>query len=149
MRLAIVFAFLPLVSAQQAEAPKPVPKKAAAPKGSASAAASYKDLKFPPLRPVEIPKVETRKLPNGMRVFLLENHELPLVSGFALIRVGNLFDPPDKIGLAGLTGTVMRTGGTRQATGDQLDEKLENIAASVESSIGERSEEHTSELQSR
>ena len=33
----------------------------------------------------------------------------------------------------------MRTGGTRDKTGDQLDEQLENIAASVESSIGETS----------
>ena len=33
----------------------------------------------------------------------------------------------------------MRTGGTTAKTGDQLDEELENIAASVESSIGETS----------
>ena len=31
----------------------------------------------------------------------------------------------------------MRTGGTKSKTGDQLDEELENIAASVESSIDE------------
>ena len=37
-------------------------------------------------------------------VYLLENHELPLVSGFALVRTGNLFDPKDKIGLAEVTG---------------------------------------------
>ena len=35
-----------------------------------------------------------------MKVYLLENHELPLVGGFALVRTGNLFDPPDKVGLA-------------------------------------------------
>ena len=78
-------------------------------------------------------------LPNGMKVYLLENHELPLVSGFALVRTGNLFDPKDKIGLAELTGIVMRTGGTKSKTGEQLDEQLENIAASVETSIGESS----------
>lgn len=100
---------------------------------------SYKDLKFPPLKQVEIPKVSTYTLPNGMRLYLLENHELPLVSGFALVRTGNLFDPPDKIGLAGMTGTVLRTGGTKSKTGDELDEELENIAASVESGIGETS----------
>jgi zinc protease len=101
------------------------------------APASYKDLKFPPLRKVEIPGVERYTLPNGMKVYLLEDHELPLVSGFALVRTGNLFDPEDKIGLATMTGMVMRTGGTKKNTGDELDEKLENIAASVESSIGE------------
>jgi zinc protease len=102
---------------------------------------SYKDLKFPPLAPVKIPQVEIYTMPNGMRVYLLENHELPLVSGLALVRTGNLFDPADKIGLATMTGMVMRTGGTRAKTGDQLDQDLENVAASVESSIGETSGE--------
>jgi zinc protease len=96
-------------------------------------------LKYPPLREVKIPDIASFKLPNGIRVYLLENHELPLVSGTALVRTGNLFEPPDKIGLAGLTGSLMRTGGTRVKTGDELDEQLENIAASVESAIGETS----------
>jgi predicted Zn-dependent peptidase len=100
---------------------------------------SYKDLKYPPLAEVKIPEITTFTLANGMKVYLLENHELPLVGGLALVRTGNLFEPADKVGLAQITGTVMRTGGTRAATGDQLDEQLENIAASVESSIGETS----------
>lgn len=109
--------------------------------GSLTALGQGIDLKFPPLRPVTIPKVETYALSNGLRIYLLENHELPLVSGLALVRTGNLFDPADKVGLATLTGTVMRSGGTAAKTGDQLDEELENIAASVESSIGETSGE--------
>lgn len=98
---------------------------------------SYKDLKFPPLKAVTIPHPETFTLPNGMKVFLLENHELPLVSGFALVRTGNLFDPPDKRGLADLTGNVLRSGGTKTKTGDQIDQELEDVAASIESNIGE------------
>ena len=100
---------------------------------------SYKDLKFPPLGKIEIPNVERFTLPNGMKVYLLEDHEVPVISGFALVRTGNLFDPPDKIGLAAMTGMVMRTGGTKKNTGDEIDEKLENIAASVETGIGESS----------
>ena len=99
--------------------------------------ASYKDLKFPPLREIQLPKIEETTLPNGMKVYLLENHELPLVRGTALIRTGNLFDPADKVGLASITGDVIRSGGTTTKTGDQIDEQLENIAASVESSIDE------------
>jgi zinc protease len=104
-------------------------------------AQSPADLKFPPLAPLRIPRVETFALANGMRVYLLEDHELPLVNGLALVRTGNLFDPPDKVGLATLTGMVMRTGGTKARSGDQLDEDLENIAASVESAIDETSGE--------
>ena len=98
---------------------------------------SWQNLKFSPLPQVKIPTPVQFTLPNGMKVFLLENHELPLVSGFALVRTGSLFDPADKKGLAEVTGMVLRSGGTTKATGDQLDESLENIAASVESSIGE------------
>lgn len=100
---------------------------------------SYEDLEYPPLRQVEIPEIVTHTLPNGMKLYLMENHELPLISGFALVRTGNLFDPADKIGLAHFIGEVLRTGGTREETGDQIDEQLENIAASVESGIGETS----------
>jgi zinc protease len=114
---------------------------AARPRASAAAIPSYKELKYPPLKPIQIPDVATFTLPNGMKLYLLENHELPLVRGYALVRTGNLLDPSDKIGLATMTGMVMRTGGTKDKPGDQLDEQLENIAASVESSIDESSGE--------
>lgn len=97
----------------------------------------WKTLKYAPLKPLTFPKVDEFTLPNGMRVLLLEDHELPLIRGIALVRTGNLFDPKDKVGLASVTGSVLRTGGTRSKTGDQIDEELENIAASVESDIGE------------
>ncbi len=98
---------------------------------------SWKDLKYPPLKEIQIPKVEESTLPNGLKIYLLENHELPLIRGLALVRTGNLFDPADKIGLATITGSLIRSGGTAAKTGDQIDEELENIAASVESQIGE------------
>lgn len=104
---------------------------------TASAIPSYKELKYPPLKPIKIPDVATSTLPNGMKLYLLENHELPVVRGVALVRTGNLFDPPDKVGLATITGMVIRSGGTKNKTGDQLDEQLENIAASVETGIDE------------
>jgi len=100
---------------------------------------SYKELKYPPLPPLQVPKPVEFTLSNGIKVFLLEDRELPLVSGGALIRTGNLFDPADKHGVAQLTGEVLRSGGIKAKTGDQIDEDLENVAASVESQIGEGS----------
>jgi zinc protease len=99
----------------------------------------WRELKFPPLRSPEIPNPEEFTLPNGMHVYLLEDHELPLVNGTALVRTGNLFDPANKVGLADITGAVLRSGGTKKLTGDQIDVMLENVAASVESEIGESS----------
>ena len=116
-------------------APRPRPAAAPAP------ATSPRDLKYPPLRPIQAPQAAAFTLPNGMRVFLIEDRESPVVGGVARIRTGNLFDPPGKVGLATLTGMAMRTGGTRQMTGEELDRKLEDLAASVESAIGESSAE--------
>ena len=99
--------------------------------------ASYKDLKYPALREIQLPKIDESTLPNGMKLYLLENHELPTIRGTALVRTGNLFDPADKIGLATLTGSLIRGGGTTSKPADQIDEALENIASSVESNIGE------------
>ena len=112
-------------------------KSAAAPAPKPAPPPSWKDLVYPPIHAVAIPDVETITLPNGMKLYLLEDHELLLVQGTARIRTGNLFDPPEKIGLATLTGMVLRTGGTRTKTGEQLDKELEDAAASVESSIDE------------
>jgi len=102
-------------------------------------APAYKQLKYPQLRDIQVPAVERVTLPNGMQLFLLEDHELPLIHVSAVIRTGSVYEPAEKIGLAGLTGTVMRTGGTTSKTGDELDERLEQIAARVETSIGRSS----------
>ena len=126
--------------AAQVPAPQPAgapQRKSTAAKPAAAPVPSWKELVYPPLRAVAIPNVETAVLPDGMKVFLLEDHELPLVHGAARIRAGNLFDPPEKVGLAEMTGMVLRTGGTHAKTGEQLDQELEDIAASVESSIDE------------
>ncbi len=96
----------------------------------------YTDLKYPDLRGIQIPEVDQVTLPSGMKLFLLEDHELPLISLSARIRVGSMYEPADKIGLASITGTVMRSGGTTSRSGDAIDEALENIAASVETRIG-------------
>jgi zinc protease len=71
-------------------------------------------------------------LPNGMVIFLQEDHELPLIDGVARIRGGSRSEPAAKTGLADIYGEVWRTGGTKTQTGDQLDDYLEIRAAKVE-----------------
>ena len=94
------------------------------------------ELQFPPLPALVIPEPERVVLENGMVVLLMEDHELPLVSLTAFIRTGARLEPLDKIGLASLAGTVLRTGGTTKQSGDELDELLEGKAAMIETSIG-------------
>lgn len=103
--------------------------------GTAQAQTPYKELKYPPLHDIKIPTVQRSVLSNGMIVYLVEDHELPVVLARIRIGVGSIDDPPGKTGLASITGSVMRTGGTAKRNGDQIDAELESIAASVESGI--------------
>ena len=93
-------------------------------------------IKYPVLPEFNVPEPTRVVLDNGMVVILLEDHELPLVDASVRIHTGARLEPADKVGLASLTGSVMRTGGTRTMSGDELDEFLEGKAASVETSIG-------------
>lgn len=92
-------------------------------------------LKITPLR-FDPPEPHRSVLPNGMVVYLLEDHDLPIVNVTAYVKAGSIYEPADRLGLASLTGSLLRTGGTESMTGDQFDEALERIAAVVESSIG-------------
>ncbi|MGK7922504.1 MAG: M16 family metallopeptidase [Trichodesmium sp.] len=96
----------------------------------------YTELEFPPLPELEIPDYTRFQLDNGIIVYLMEDHELPLIGGRAIFRTGSRFEPENKVGLADLTGTVMRTGGTIQHTPEEMNQLLEQKAAAVETGIG-------------
>ena len=100
---------------------------------------NYKEINYPALPEFKIGKPETYVLKNGMTVFLMEDHELPLIQVNANIRTGSAWEPAEKTGLAGLVGTVQRTGGIPSMTGDELDDFLANRAASIETGIGDDS----------
>ena len=76
------------------------------------------------------------ELSNGIVVFAVEDHELPLVTVAVTVRTGAHLDPPDKIGLAGLTGSQMRAGGTATMSAAEFDEEAAFLAAQIGSSIG-------------
>jgi zinc protease len=113
--------------------PPSVPRKPAA----SSGLPHYNELKYLPLRPIASPAIQSVTLPNGMRLLLLENHELPLISGTVLVRTGSAFDPPEKIGLAGLTEQVMLEGGTTNKPGDNLVRRFQDLGAELDGSAGE------------
>jgi predicted Zn-dependent peptidase len=97
---------------------------------------SHRDIKYPPLPDFAIPRPERFELPNGMSVFLLEDHELPLIEVTVRVRVGSSYEPAAKTGLGEIFGQVQREGGTRKMTGDQMDDFLEARAASIETGMG-------------
>ena len=91
----------------------------------------HEELTFEPIE-FKPPVPEKRMLSNGMKLYLLEDHELPLFNISGLIKTGNIYDPADKVGLSSIFATVMRTGGTVSREPDALNEELESMAASVE-----------------
>ena len=99
---------------------------------------ALKDLVYKPIN-TDIPTTKRVVLNNGMVVHLMPDHELPLFSVSALIKVGGRWVPENKTGLAMLTGATIRSGGTISRPPDALDETLEFIAGSVETSIGTES----------
>ena len=99
------------------------------------ASADPRKLAFPPLK-FQLPKSERVQLKNGMVVYLLQDHELPIVNLTAYLNAGSIYEPPDKVGLAALTGATLRSGGTLKTSPEKLDRELEFMASSIESSIG-------------
>jgi zinc protease len=99
-------------------------------------AASWKQVPIPPLHKFNPQQPRRIELPNGMVIFLQEDHELPLIRGDARIRGGSRDEPAAKIGLVTMYGQAWRTGGTKSKTGDELDDYLEARAAKVETGGG-------------
>lgn len=89
----------------------------------------------PPLPKYSIPRPEVVALANGITLFLMEDHELPVIRVTARIRTGTLHDPAGKTGLADLASTVQRTGGTHSMSAEELESALEARAASIETQM--------------
>jgi len=96
----------------------------------------HTNLDFPELNDFQKPEVETFTIENGMTFYLVEDSELPLINVNARVRTGGILNSNNKTGLASITGTVMRSGGTETYPADSLNAMLENRAASIETGIG-------------
>jgi zinc protease len=99
---------------------------------AAAQATNWKQIQISPLPAFHPQEPKRIEFPNGMVVFLEEDHELPLIDGVARIRGGSRSEPAAKAGLLDIYGEVWRTGGNKTQTGDQLDDYLEVRAAKVE-----------------
>lgn len=76
-------------------------------------------------------------LSNGAVAYLVEDHDLPLVNVTTLVRTGGYLEPEGKRGLASLTGSQIRAGGTTSKTAEQFDEAADFLAANLSSGIGD------------
>ncbi|ALO45263.1 M16 family metallopeptidase [Pseudohongiella spirulinae] len=96
----------------------------------------WEEFDYPPINSFDMPALEIFELGNGIRFYLVQDSELPLINLTALIRSGGVIVPDDKVGLHSIVGTVMRSGGSLQYPGDVLNELLEDQAAIIEAGFG-------------
>jgi zinc protease len=103
--------------------------------GTVLGAKKWQKIKSPPLRDITVPVVTRESMDNGIQLFLLEDHELPLFRMTLIMKGGEAYNPTDKLGLAGITAEVLRSGGSNTVSGDDIDELLESTGGSIETSV--------------
>src|SRR5687767_1646841 len=88
----------------------------------------------PPLS-FNFPEMRRATLDNGLRIWTIEHHEVPLITCFVLMPVGSSQDPDHQPGLAALTGDLLDEG-----SGDldalAVHEALGRIGAHLDTEIG-------------
>jgi zinc protease len=87
---------------------------------------------------VKIPAIWEQKLSNGIRVYGIENTEVPLVQFELSIDGGLLLEDINKVGVSNLMARLM-TQGTQRKTAQQLEEAIQQLGASISVSAGTES----------
>ena len=78
----------------------------------------------------KLPDYKNFKLPNGLTIYLMEQHDVPVISVSVILSAGAIYDG-DKAGLASLTATALKHG-TKNFPKTKLDEELDFIGANVD-----------------
>jgi zinc protease len=79
---------------------------------------------------LSLPLVWDTKLLNGIKVFGIEQSELPLVQFNLKIKGGHYLDAPEKSGVASMVADLMMQG-TKNKTPLELQEEIENLGARI------------------
>jgi zinc protease len=86
-----------------------------------------------PQRPLVLPKPTVFTLSNGLTVYLVERHELPIVSEQLVTLAGNAENPADRPGLAGMTAALL-TEGTATRSAGEIANAASALGAGLENS---------------
>ncbi len=87
-----------------------------------------------PAPAVSFPAYETRILPNGLRVFIVEDHRTPTVTLRLLVKSGDASDGP-KVGAADATASLLNRG-TARRTAAEFAQVTDFLGAHVEGGSG-------------
>jgi zinc protease len=81
------------------------------------------------------PVAHREVLPNGIVLLVAERPAIPIVAVRVYTRAGSVFEPPDRAGLANLTGSLL-TRGTAKRNAQQIDSAIEFVGGRIEASAG-------------
>jgi zinc protease len=100
----------------------------------ASALAQKPDRSTPP-RPgappaLKLPPIQKEKLSNGLAVWIIEQHEVPLVQVNLIVRAGAGADPAGKFGVASMTANMLDEGAAGKSS-LQLADAIEFLGAQL------------------
>jgi zinc protease len=85
---------------------------------------------------VTIPKPWSGSLSNGMKIWGIQQTELPLIQYSIVIDGGQILDPVEKAGLTNLVATMLNEG-TRNKAPEELEDAIGLLGASIRVSSGE------------
>ncbi len=86
-------------------------------------------------REAKLPQPVEKKLANGLRVVVVEKHNIPLVAAELLFRDGAASDPRGRDGVAQLTASLV-TKGTKARGAQEIAHAVEALGATLESGAG-------------
>lgn len=81
---------------------------------------------------VGFPRYSEKKLRNGFKIFVIENHSLPIVTIGFVVRGGSMYDG-DRPGLASITSELL-TKGTKTRSATEIAEQIDFVGGSLASS---------------
>ena len=85
--------------------------------------------------PVELPEITKRIYKNGLTVYYVPHHELPVVSMRLIALTGSLYNPMDKPGLTGFMADLL-TKGTEKRTAPEIADAIDFVGGSLNSGAG-------------
>lgn len=83
-----------------------------------------------PTPKLTLPTIQRSTLPNGLKIMLVEHHELPVVQMLMVIQSGAALDPDGKAGLASLTAQMVDEGTTTR-TALQIADDIDFLGANL------------------
>jgi len=87
------------------------------------------------LTPVKLPPIKEKLLENGLKVVVVEHHELPVISFRLMCKVGSLYDPPGKAGLTRFMAALLDKG-TENLSATEIADKIDFIGGSLSAGSG-------------